>query len=335
MQDSLKALIKALMTALMKALISIGIISFAVWASNQFFRKQTEISATGSRILLQDEPKASSPPLRPTISEASNNIELFLKKIEQDLDEASLTEAEKLLSNALGNDAVGRTFFRFIKANDHYSEVPNKQFYIKHFFSKIEKNTNATRQITSVLDRISGDKYFYARVRLMNLLGGSPKLVSLLKPLVQKEINYIPPVGISEEPIDFSDEAGPTLSSTFTDDLASVLDAHLNVIHLNVISGSKTPDEIVDTTVEAIIMQKNPRVQLALVDQFCSMVPQYKEQLEQKLLENKIQLPPSAPEEAPAAVLQKTGQKTLLKSTGVENFNMNETEDSNEAESIR
>lgn len=183
----------------MKKLAVCGIVLLGVGFLIQHFQGQAEASVAEIQVLLNEEQKDPSRSLSSALAEVVDNVEVSLEAIEKSLDEASLTESERLLANALGTDATGRAFFRFMKANDLYSTVPNRQFYIKHFLKEMEKDSSAAlSQIASVLDRIPAGKYGQARVQLISLLGESIEMASLLGPLARKELELIPAVVSSE-----------------------------------------------------------------------------------------------------------------------------------------
>lgn len=240
----------------------------------------------------QDDPAR---PLTEAINAVADKVEFSSAAFERDLDQLPGTESELALDNAMGDDKLGRSFFRFIRANAHAAEVPKSHLYIQQFVLAMEKDeVGAVKKITSVFDRISGDRYLQARVQLISLLALSPKIAPVLTGLSGKEMKSIPAEDIINDPNVPSEETSSSDRPTFAEGLEAILKAQVVLIN-----GSKNPDEVINLTVEAIMAQPNPRVQLALANQLATLAPQLKEQFEQKLTENNIQLTPQKPEGNP------------------------------------
>ncbi len=292
----------------MKKLTLLSMVLLALWFAIQSVREQNQQTAKEIETLLLSESQQPSESLNYIMTQVADKAELSSGIIDRRIDEAALPESEKWIANALGHDKNGRAFFRFMKASEPYSQIPGGRLYVDRFVSDLHKDkTAATNQITTMLERLSDDRYFPTRANLIYRLGQSPEISPILAPLARKEMIR---VAVEERPESLNNsttEADLSEASLEGEKVAAVLKDQIIVIQ-----GSSDPQDIVDATVDAISNQPNTKLRLALADQLVSMAPQLQKKFEEKLFDDKVELPRLVSSQSVEIPITGGGQKPSL-----------------------
>jgi len=211
--------------------------------------------------------------------------------VEKALDHIQLTPHEQDLWHALGDDPVGLRVRRLLIADNHRSEVPGTDLFVRNIYEDLtaDKN-NSVDNLKSALNRVPASGFSMERISLLSMMStvassvgssgssaspGGPNAITkdaALNELTQNIIPARPDPNLAQN----EEQLNAALSSTPDTSLPIASEQ----IFLN---NTSNPAEALTGTVQGIISQPDVGIQLAIATEFVRAYPNMKDELNQDL----------------------------------------------------